>query len=610
MAVEEPGEHERAQDDRILAGRYRLTRHLATGGMADVWEGYDVLLARAVAVKIPLAHLARQSRFQERFRREAVAAARLNHPNVVAVYDTGTDGDESYFVMELVRGPSLRQVMASSRRLLPERAVSVAAQVAGALDFAHRAGVIHRDIKPGNILLGPDGMVKVTDFGIAKAVLGEDLTETDTTLGTVRYFSPEQVEGRVLDGRSDIYSLGVVLYEMLCAQVPFAADNDVAVALKHVRERPDPPSSRAPVPAWLDRVTLRCLAKDPAERFASAGELRRALLAGPAGVPAGPPSRSSDTFSTSGVGGPSRRADRGRGGPATGVVVTAAGAAPIGERPTSVDLPAKEPGARDPTRTLEFRRGRRRAAPVVAEAGAGAPAQEPPSGGASGDSADRAHGEVWPPGWEDVDARWNALGTVEAPARPASGGAVEGQRRLVPIVVVLLVLAGIGAAAGLLAGMGHKTAPSGGTRTTGAPVSIVSAQAYDPLGDHVEDNADLPKLYDGNTSTFWSTDIYENQAFGNLKSGVGFVLVTADQQELSRLQLFALTTGWNANIYVAPSPQSSLAGWSRHQVGSVTNAGQVTSVDLHGVRGGAVLVWFTHLGPDDRVEIGEAKLFG
>jgi Protein kinase domain len=572
--------------------------------MADVWEGYDVLLARSVAVKIPLSHLARQSRFQERFRREAVAAARLNHPNVVAVYDTGADGDDSYLVMELIRGPSLRKIMASNRRLLPERAVSVAAQVAGALEFAHRAGVVHRDIKPGNILLGPDGMVKVTDFGIAKAVLGSDLTETDTTLGTVRYFSPEQVEGRVIDGRSDVYSLGVVLYEMLCAHVPFAAETDVAVALMHVRERPDPPSSHAPVPAWLDEATLRCLAKDPAERFATAGELRRALLAGSAGAPApsarrvpvGTPETEKRQTSKASV-----KAPRDRTG---GVVVAGAGGTAIGETPTSVDLEAAgAPGPRDPTRTLEFRRGRRRG-PMMAEAGA--PAQDR-GGHATTTRGDDAGGE-WPPGWEDVDARWSALGSAGVPAAPtAPEPSVAGQRRLVPIIVVLLVLAGIGASLGLLAGTGHRPSSSGGQGATGTPVRIVSAQAFDPNGND-KDYADLAKLIDGNPETYWSTQIYYTQAFGNLKPGLGFVLVLASPQSLSRLTLLALKTGWDATVYVAPTPQPTLADWGR-PAGSVTNAGQTSSVELKGARGGAVLVWFTHLGPDRVVQIGEAQLF-
>jgi hypothetical protein len=266
---------------RVLAGRYRLVSLVARGGMAEVWKGHDLLLARQVAVKLPLAHLAGEPAFAERFRREAVAAAALSHPNVVAIYDTGRDAEQSFIVMELVRGPSLRQVLDREGRLGVAQAVSVASQVARALDFAHRHGVVHRDIKPANILLTREGVAKVADFGIAKA--SHDLTDTQVTVGTARYLSPEQVRGQRPDGRSDLYSLGVVVFEMLAGRPPFEADGDVAVALKHVQE-PPPRLSRvvAGVPAWLDELVDRALAKDPRARFQSAGELGQALARGAA----------------------------------------------------------------------------------------------------------------------------------------------------------------------------------------------------------------------------------------------------------------------------------------------------------------------------------------
>ncbi len=284
MAEALPGVH----TERLLAGRYRLKRLIAKGGMAEVWEAVDDILGRPVAVKILHPHLAADESFRERFRREAIAAARLAHPNVVATYDTGTDDGITFIVMELVDGKTLRQVLNEVGPLAPGRAVHLAAQVADALQYAHKSGIVHRDIKPANILICPDGRVKVADFGIAKAVEdaepdrpspAEALTSTGSIVGTAQYLAPEQVDGRAVDGRTDVYALGVVLYEMLCGRPPFTGDTDMAVALKHVTSTPLAPRQvRGGIPRAVEEVVLRAMAKAPEARYQSAADLQTALL--------------------------------------------------------------------------------------------------------------------------------------------------------------------------------------------------------------------------------------------------------------------------------------------------------------------------------------------
>ena len=262
---------------RILGGRYRLVRPMARGGMAEVWEGHDEVLSRPVAVKVLRAHLAEDGVFLERFRREAVTAARLAHPGVVSTFDTGVDSGTAYIVMELVRGCTLRELLSDYGPLEPWLAVAITRQIADALAYAHQAGLVHRDIKPANVLLTDDewgGLrVKVTDFGIAKASsgLGGDLTRTGIVLGTPKYLSPEQIRGKEPDARADLYSLGVVLFEMLTGAPPFVGPTDMATALAHLNDRVPRVSSRTrSVPPALERLTTDLLAKDPQLRVPSA----------------------------------------------------------------------------------------------------------------------------------------------------------------------------------------------------------------------------------------------------------------------------------------------------------------------------------------------------
>jgi eukaryotic-like serine/threonine-protein kinase len=276
--------------DHLVAGRYRLRHEIARGGMAEVWEAEDSVLGRSVAVKLLLPELAADPSFLERFRREAIAAARLAHPNVVGIFDTGVDDGLAFIVMELVDGRTLRDTLTERGSLPPAEAVDIAAQVAGALEYAHNAGIVHRDVKPANILLCRDGRVKVADFGIAKAAnqslpgtdvaaAAKDLTGTGAVVGTAKYLSPEQVAGGPVDGRTDVYALGVVLYEMLCGRPPFVGDTDMAIGIQHLDRKPlSPRQVKAGIPKPLEAIVLRAMAKAPGERYAGAAEMQSALL--------------------------------------------------------------------------------------------------------------------------------------------------------------------------------------------------------------------------------------------------------------------------------------------------------------------------------------------
>src|SRR4051794_39760972 len=274
----------------VLGERYEIGGVLGRGGRAEVHRGRDLRLGREVAVKVLRQDLARDPSSQVRFRREAQAAASLNHPAIVAVYDTGEDrtpqGATPYIVMEYVEGETLRDVLRREGRLSPERAMSLTADICAALDFSHRNGIVHRDVKPGNVMITPQGTVKVMDFGIARAVSDSAATMTSTAavIGTAQYLSPEQARGESVDARSDVYSAGCLLYELVTGTPPFTGDSPVAVAYQHVREDPKTPSSLNPeIPPALDAILLKAMSKNPANRYQSAADMRADLLRALAG---------------------------------------------------------------------------------------------------------------------------------------------------------------------------------------------------------------------------------------------------------------------------------------------------------------------------------------
>ncbi|AWT44344.1 MULTISPECIES: Stk1 family PASTA domain-containing Ser/Thr kinase [Streptomyces] len=282
------------EEPRRLGGRYELGQVLGRGGMAEVYLAHDTRLGRQVAVKTLRADLARDPSFQARFRREAQSAASLNHPAIVAVYDTGEDYIDGvsipYIVMEYVDGSTLRELLHSGRKLLPERAMEMTIGILQGLEYAHRNGIVHRDIKPANVMLTRTGQVKVMDFGIARAMgdAGMTMTQTAAVIGTAQYLSPEQAKGEQVDARSDLYSTGCLLYELLTVRPPFVGDSPVAVAYQHVREEPQAPSVFDPeITPEMDAIVLKALVKDPNYRYQSADEMRADIEACLDGQPVG-----------------------------------------------------------------------------------------------------------------------------------------------------------------------------------------------------------------------------------------------------------------------------------------------------------------------------------
>jgi beta-lactam-binding protein with PASTA domain len=271
---------------KVFNQRYRLKEKIGSGGMADVFLADDLLLGREVAIKVLHAQFASDPSFIQRFRYEAQAAANLNHPNIVNIYDWGNEGDLYYIVMEYVEGRDLKDLLNSEGRLTPEWAAEITAEISAALQFAHRRNLVHRDIKPHNIFITELSRVKVMDFGIAREGNGEGMTQTGVVMGTPQYISPEQAQGLAVDGRSDIYSLGVVLYEMLTGQVPFDDPSPVTIAYKQVREDPVPPSViNREVPPTLEAIVMKAMAKNPANRFQTAQEMKADLLRFLEGMP-------------------------------------------------------------------------------------------------------------------------------------------------------------------------------------------------------------------------------------------------------------------------------------------------------------------------------------
>ncbi|MEP7204222.1 MAG: serine/threonine-protein kinase [Ilumatobacteraceae bacterium] len=469
----------------ILAQRYQLERRLAQGGMAEVWLATDLALTRQVAVKLLKPTLAADPVVAERFRREAIAVAQLSHPNIVAVYDAIEDTSGSSrrlaVVMQLVNGKSLRQLLDEQRRLSPDLTIHIGSCVAAALDAAHRAGLVHRDVKPGNILITPDGRVLLTDFGIAKGLgaTGDDLTSANVMMGTAKYLSPEQVRGKKLDGRADLYSLGLVLYECLAGRVPFLGETDTDTALARLNRDPtDLARLRPTLPYGLAELIHRLLARRPMDRFATGSELRVALTR--------IATRADDPTAA--------------GAPTAGTPAPGAARRATGENPVVAGLQPDAVGNYRPV----ARTGR-------------------PVGPAHRSDRTPAHpGDRTPASTTRPSQRPNrTFEQRRGPSLLVVGG----------LLTAALVLGGL-----LWATLRDDTPPSGDftapstvvpittTMTPDASISkIQQVTTYDPEGDDGQENDNLVGLsIDGDPATVWSTLCYGSRTLGG-KTGVGVV---------------------------------------------------------------------------------------
>jgi serine/threonine-protein kinase len=485
------------QPGDLIADRFELEELVGTGGMSSVFRARDRQLDRRVAIKILHEHYAEDPEYLERFRREARAVARLSHPNIVTVIDRGDDGGRQFIVFEDVQGENLKELIVRSGGLPVRQALELTLAVADGLAFAHEHGLVHRDVKPQNVLLSREGEVKVTDFGIARSLHVEHgVTQTGTVLGTGEYLAPEQASGTTVSPATDVYSLGIVLWELLAGDVPFTGDNFVAVALRHVNEPPPSLRQRRPdVSPRLEAAIERALAKDPARRFPSmkafAKELRACLAEPPGAVP--PPPQEEDEARTV-----------------------------IRHRPP-------------PPAPVRRRRSRRRR----------------------------------------------------------------------PWVWALLALGVAGAAFAavvLLGGAGHHGLLGGGGGSSGTPVQLHGLTTYDPHGDGSEavlGQQTAPKATDGDPATYWQTETYATQDWGNLKPGLGLVLDAGSAVALSKVTVHTLTPGFSAQIEVGNTPDSFVVDSSSQTVESSA------TFTLNGKSGRYWMVWLSRLGPARTAQITE-----
>jgi serine/threonine-protein kinase len=538
----------------VLAQRYRLDRRLAQGGMAEVWVATDLQLSRQVAVKLLKPTLAHDPVVAERFRREAIAVAQLNHPNIVAVYDAIEESGRQAVVMQLISGKSLRQLLDDQKRLSPDLTMHIGACVAAALDAAHQAGMVHRDVKPGNILITPDGRVLLTDFGIAKGLepsVDDDLTNDNIMMGTAKYLSPEQVRGRRLDGRADLYSLGLVLYECLAGRVPFLGQNDADTALARLQRDPtDITRLRPTLPRGLPELIHRLLARRPDQRYAS-GTAVRAAIAEIQSRPPEPALSSEYTLSAPRVLDATPRS----GNPATGSPV-----GPSGRPPQAV-------GGYQPVR--------------------------------SGAAAARTGRDRTPTGAQRVRQQPNR----RYQQRRGPSLLLVGALLLTAAVLVAVLVNQLGDddAAGFVP---PTTVDPAAVVTTPAPATplvgtaIASVTAFDPDGDGEENDDQAAAAVDGDPSTGWNTVCYSSEYLGG-KGGVGLV-ATFDALAAGTLTIDIASAPWIVEVYASTgeATPASIGDWGESIASANATAAKTLEVPLL-TPARHVLVLMRQLGASD-----------
>jgi serine/threonine protein kinase len=610
---------------RALAGRYRLVRPLAKGGMAEVWEGRDEVLSRPVAVKMLLAHLAVDPHLRERFRREAVTAARLVHPGIVATFDAGVtplgeagansgsllsggwsrdDGDSldsawpsptstAFIVMELVPGETLRDLIARACPLPPDLTVALIAQVTDALAYAHAQGLVHRDIKPANVLLRDEGggmvRVKVADFGIAKAAAaaGGDLTASGTVLGTPKYLAPEQVQGHEPDARADLYSVGVVLFEMLAGAPPFKATTDMATALAHVQQpAPHLDSLRPGLPPGLGDLVDALLVKDPDKRVPSALVLGGALTAisRSMGLPAqsepgaylhiglGALSAATPAALAGGAGSWSSEGLSSEQGRATNVQATNVQATNVQATNVQDGQSGEVLGQRAAGGTLALaEKGGSAEAPSHADSSAKSSKKRRKDGfrRRPGPVATVIVGSLLAAGALAALALWRA----ESPSGPASGSTSSSQLNLA-----------------------HPNSYS--------PLSVVAVSELAQNGNHANDNVgQLGNVIDGNPATSWEGDVYDSRNFGG-SGGFGLVLKLGSRHALHELVVTTAMQGWSAETFTSNVDAPTLSGWGTATSTRSPIYGNAT-FSLADKPASWVLLWMTDPGPTRQAQIEE-----
>lgn len=579
---------------RRLADRYELLTRLGAGGMAEVWEGIDHNLGRRVAIKMLHGHLAADPSVLGRFRSEAQAAARLTHPGIVGIYDTVTTESTDAIIMELVSGRDLRSILDERPTLAVVDAVEVGVQLAAALGHAHQNGIVHRDVKPANILVRPDRRVKLSDFGIAKALDKTSHTESGSLVGTVKYLAPEQIEGHPVDGRTDLYGLTTVLYEMLCGEVPFSA-TDLIGAMDRLRK--EPPSARKirpDIPPALDAFLQKGLSRNPANRYPDAAtwsaSLTEAMRGDAPSVERHPPHRAPERSDPTIVdANPTSIPMRPSPTPPVITPPPFAQAAPFaqaGPGPSEARPPTsrrqKKAVATAPTPAKHVKSKRRSLSwvgPVLALALMVAAIATvwfllKPASEAVTDRFDTAEQTT-------IDDSPNSTDSADTTETDTNGEGVSDDA---------------GDTVADTAAETTSTSTTTSTTTTLPPFTDGKrTAAFDPFGDNEEHDEAASRPFDGDPGTFWFTEKYKNRTFGQLKEGVGIIVEFENLQALDQLRILTNRSDWSVKIYEAETPSGDLGGWNE-PIGEFSNLGTDETLDLPDISVTSVLVWVTDLG--------------